>query len=278
MAPYSEPAALNLNIISSFTFPGSAKEATYLFVIDTSGSVGGAPLEGIKNSAREFIRLMGQNDRAGIMTFDDDPKLISSFTSEKKLLRQKIDKLRTAGKKTVLFDALMAASNLISREDREYRFIVLISDGKDEGSHSTIDNVIQETRRSGASILSIGYSKVEKEHLTSLRKLAGQTGGDFVHAPHFHDILTLYDVSRDTGTEETARPAFLEVKSRPTGARVYVNGRLEGETPLNLELPVGKHEIRLALPDYNDWAAQIVAGKGDTIPISVRLLPTEEKK
>ena len=281
MAPINEPAALNLNILSSFPFPGSAKGAAYLFVVDTSGSVKGSPLEGIKKSAREFVRLMGPNDRAGIMTFDDNSELVSPLTSAKTTLRREINKLRTAGTQTVLFDALIKANNFITVEDRENRFMVLFSDGKDEGSQSTLEEVIRETRRSGVSILSVGYSRVEREYLATLRKLAGKTGGDFVYAPHFHDILTLYRASRDTSAEEseveTAGLAFLEVKSKPIGAQVFVDGVSKGKTPLDVELPLGMHGILLTLPDYHDWEAQVELSEEGETPLLVRLLSVGER-
>ena len=272
IAPNAEPAAL---IFSRFRFPGSEKGAAYLFLIDTSGSVKGTPLDGIKKSAKEFATLMGQNDRAGIMTFNDDVELVRSFTAERRAVKHEIDMLRTAGKQTVLFDALIRAIDIISREYNENRFIVLISDGKDEGSHSTLDDVIQATRRSGVSILSIGYSKIQKEYLAVLRGLAGQTGGDFVHAPEFNDVLALYRMSRDTGTEKSVKSPSLQVKSDPIGAQVYVDGSLKGETPLHLELSIGKHDVLLILPDHHDWKATILLEEGGEVPLYVRLLPVE---
>jgi hypothetical protein len=281
MAPINEPTALNLNILSSFPFPGSAKGAAYLFVVDTSGSVKGAPLEGIKKSAREFVRLMGPKDRAGIMTFDDNAELVSPITSEKTTLGREINELRTAGTQTVLFDALIKANNFLTVEDRENRFMVLFSDGKDEGSQSTLEEVTKETHRSGVSILSVGYTRVERDYLAILKKLAGKTGGNFVYAPQFQDILTLYRTSRRAGAEESeivrAIGAFLNVNSRPIGAQVFIDGVSKGKTPLDLELPLGTHEILLTLPHYHDWEAQIELSQKGEIPLLVRLLPTSEK-
>jgi hypothetical protein len=281
MVPVNEPAPLNLKILSFFSFLGSAKGAAYLFVVDTSGSIKGAPLEGIKKSAREFVSLMGENDRAGIMTFDDSSVLVAPFTSIKEPLREAIDKLRIAGNQTVMFDALMKANRIISKEDRQNRFIVLFSDGKDEGSQFTLDKIIKEARRSGVPILSVAYSRVEREYLSIMRKLAEKTGGAFVNAPQFHDILTLYRASRVTLTDDpkakTAIHALLKIKSHPIGAQVFVDGESKGKTPLDLALPLGTYEVRLALPDYYDWEAQIELRKEGETPIRVRLLPVEEK-
>jgi hypothetical protein len=76
----------------------------------------------------------------------------------------------------------------------------------------------------------------------------------------------------DTG-EPVLMVSMLKVHSQPNGAQVYVNGLLVGKTPLAWELPVGKHEVRLALPDYYDWKAQIeLTDRHKTLPVFFRLL------
>lgn len=70
---------------------------------------------------------------------------------------------------------------------------------------------------------------------------------------------------------------FLKVDSNPLGAQVFVDGGFRGPTPLHLELPQGKHEVRLTLADYLDWEAQVEIKEGET-PLVVKLRPMEEKK
>ena len=77
--------------------------------------------------------------------------------------------------------------------------------------------------------------------------------------------------------EPLLRVSMLQVQGQPNGAQVYVNGMLIGETPLAWELPLGKHEVRLALPDYHEWDAQIeLIPEHKTLPIIYRLVPIEE--
>jgi len=201
MVPKEEPAIPDLKSDASLPVPGSEKGAAFLFIMDTSGSVKGAPLEGIKRSAWEFVGLMGANDRAGIMTFNDNAELVRPFTSEKRVLRRKIDKVRTRGRKTILFDALIVAINLIQKEDRESKFLILFSDGKDEGSRSTLQEVIQNIRLTGVSILCIGYSRVERKYLDTLKTIAAETGGISADTPQFQDIVMLYKTARDIDSQ-----------------------------------------------------------------------------
>ena len=77
-------------------------------------------------------------------------------------------------------------------------------------------------------------------------------------------------VSATTGTLTTQ----LRVESRPTNARVFVDGRLIGTTPLALEqIEAGEHNIRLELDGYRSWSTvvQIVEGKGTRVGASLEM-------
>lgn len=54
------------------------------------------------------------------------------------------------------------------------------------------------------------------------------------------------------------------VDSRPRGARVSINGKAVGVTPLRVpEIPIGSHVVRMELPDYRIWssATRVEAGE-----------------
>ena len=47
----------------------------------------------------------------------------------------------------------------------------------------------------------------------------------------------------------------LRVTSSPEAAEVYVDGTLRGSTPLVVELPAGKHSVRVDSPRLEHWRA-----------------------
>ena len=53
----------------------------------------------------------------------------------------------------------------------------------------------------------------------------------------------------------------LRVTSRPVEAEVYVDGTLRGLTPLSVELPAGKHSVRIGSPRLEHWRAAEVTVK-----------------
>ena len=76
---------------------------------------------------------------------------------------------------------------------------------------------------------------------------------------------------------ESVKRGLLKVDSKPVGAQVFVDGGFRGAAPLQLDLPTGKHEVRLTSPDYLEWEAQVEINEGET-PLLVQLRPIEEKK
>ena len=72
--------------------------------------------------------------------------------------------------------------------------------------------------------------------------------------------------------QTVAQPATLQVKSRPGGAKLYLDGEYKGTTPIELHTAAEKHEVKLELLGHLDWQAQLDLSKGGKIPLSVRLL------
>ena len=89
-------------------------------------------------------------------------------------------------------------------------------------------------------------------------------------------------LNRQQPTRQAARPAptasapasggftgSIYVDSRPRGARVYVDNRAVGNTPLSIpDLPVGSHVVRLELPDHRTWSSSTRVTVGETVKVS----------
>lgn len=72
--------------------------------------------------------------------------------------------------------------------------------------------------------------------------------------------------------QSPAASSSLAVTSTPDGAQVFVDSMFKGTTPLNILLVPGSYEVRLNLPDYYEWEAQIQIGEADPTPLTVRLV------
>jgi hypothetical protein len=53
---------------------------------------------------------------------------------------------------------------------------------------------------------------------------------------------------------------------------VSIDGEHHGQTPLEVSLPPGAHEVRLTLPDHGDWEAQVKVAENRVTQIPVELI------
>ncbi|MFZ5471085.1 MAG: PEGA domain-containing protein [Myxococcota bacterium] len=68
----------------------------------------------------------------------------------------------------------------------------------------------------------------------------------------------------------------VQVKSRPAGARVYLNGAFQGFTPVSLQtLPMGKHLLRIDRPGFQQ-VGELLEVSADDRELFVDLKPTPE--
>ncbi|CAN5777983.1 hypothetical protein BH18ACI5_BH18ACI5_16830 [soil metagenome] len=80
--------------------------------------------------------------------------------------------------------------------------------------------------------------------------------------------------SRET-REAPTPPGSLYIDSRPRGARVFVDGKPVGVTPVRVpDLPSGSHVVRLELPDHRPWttSARVRAGEQERVSGSLELI------
>jgi PKD repeat protein len=66
----------------------------------------------------------------------------------------------------------------------------------------------------------------------------------------------------------------LDVRTSPSGARLYVNGVFRGHTPRSLNLVPGFHDVLVQLSGHRDYAARVFLVAGRVRTLEVVLLPT----
>lgn len=181
------------------TFKNSGEKLAWLISVDVSGSMAGTPLKDMKDSLLSLF-----SDRSslqiGLISFGNESKIEFGIENkdEDKLLTDAVLKLKDHGgrSETKLFQALYEAVDYFEESSKTADFplrrrILVISDGKDEGSNVSSQTVINRAKSLGISIDTVGKGRIEPQYIESLRLLAEGTGGYFVHAAP--DRLSLSD-------------------------------------------------------------------------------------
>src|SRR6266403_2489775 len=122
-----------------------------VLLLDVSGSVE-ERIDFIRKAARDFLSTASPQDRISIISFRDDIKVISGFSTDRRLLSQKLDEI-AAGGATALWDALGYTLVYTLKPLRgERTAVVILSDGDDNKSFIPFPAILEATIESGALI------------------------------------------------------------------------------------------------------------------------------
>lgn len=163
-------------------------------LLDTSTSMGeGDKLaSAIKGALRFFQTVIQPKDRAAVITFNDAPSLAVRFTNQEELLTGGLTGLQAAGN-TALYDSLVYALYYFGGVKGK-RAIVLLSDGRDEGSRYTYEAALEYARRSGVALYTVGIAinTSQSDVRLKLSRLADETGGRSFFIDRATEIERIY--------------------------------------------------------------------------------------
>jgi Ca-activated chloride channel homolog len=234
-------------------------------LMDTSNSIRDR-LKFEQDAATSFLYsvIRRTKDQAFVMTFDDEPSVLQTFTDDAGRLRDEIVKTR-AGGGTAVYDAIYTAcAQELSHPPRPpgdqpdvvRRVMIVISDGDDNLSTHTRAEAIEMAQLYSVVIYTISTSTQwiqlsqtdpykladRKTHLTEgdkiLQDLAEETGGRAFFPYHVDDLDQSF---QDIGDE---------LRNQYSIAYIPTNSVLDGRY----------HRIRIEVPDHKGY--QVRARRG----------------
>jgi len=169
--------------------PQSKLPLRLALLVDTSGSVREQfPFE--KRAATKFVQkvLNSTSDLAFIAGFSSETAITQDFSSNQGELGEGIQKLANGGG-TALFDAVSLACWKLAKypdDDRVARVVVILSDGEDNSSRTTLKQAIQITEKTNVTIYTINTNEHEGPKTDAdriLEELAERSGGEAINMP-----------------------------------------------------------------------------------------------
>lgn len=147
-----------------------------------------------KAAALEFFEhVITPKDRGALIVFNDHPLLAVKLTNQLQALAGGLAGVK-AERGTSLYDSVVF-SLFYFNGVKGQRAIVLLSDGKDEGSRFNFDETLDFARRAGVAIYTIGLDipRSESEARKVLKKLADETGGRDFFIKDTAELKGIYD-------------------------------------------------------------------------------------
>ncbi|MGF6754532.1 FHA domain-containing protein [Paraburkholderia sp. GAS42] len=233
----------------------SADTATTVIVcVDHSGSMQRA-LPAIKSALQDAFAVQRPDLNASLLSFGSTiSDRLQPLSAAPEAVSRAISGIRAdvgADGKTLLYSAVLeAVKRLKDNPATKSSIVLVISDGKDEGSWVSLDSLINAAKVPGLHIDSIGYGKLAPQWSVSLKNMSAATGGTYVLAHSDPELSEL--IKADLGTAPL--PAFKVQFDYPASSatvapgaailRYAVQGASAASVPVNgpIAAPEAKHE------------------------------------
>lgn len=164
-------------------------------VFDCSGSMGGK-LSKSREAVAQFLKTANPGDEFSLIKFADHADLVVRLTRRAEEIQNRLSFLQARGS-TALLDAIALSMNKMKRAHNSRKALLIVSDGGDNCSRSTLRELRNRIREANVQIYAIGIlepagmrgrSLEELTGPTLLSEIAEQTGGLMFEVENLNDL------------------------------------------------------------------------------------------
>jgi VWFA-related protein len=154
------------------------------FIFDTSGSMNGLLPEG-RAAAAELLKFADPQDEFCLVEFDTRPRMVIPLTSNASPIGLEVMNTDSRGS-TALFDALFMGIHELRKSKKGKKALVLISDGRDNHSRYTADEINNIVKESDVLIYTVAIGAGHDADSTSgvgrMRRISELSGAHMFEA------------------------------------------------------------------------------------------------
>jgi VWFA-related protein len=187
-------------------------------VVDTSGSMEGEKWTNARQALNRFLlQLLDREDEVFLYRFDNQPELVENWTTDRERIAGGLGRIRPRGA-TSLYDAVSEAVPVAQNGRHRKKALVVISDGNDTNSRTTIRELKQQIRESEVLVYAIG---IDSQAVATIG--SGRTPPP-VASPPQGPRLPIPLPFPMPGRRNPPDPPYNPPPAPPAGGRVYSRG------------------------------------------------------
>jgi len=213
-------------------------------IIDHSGSMTNK-LKDVTAGAQAFVHSSNPNDQMFVVNFNEVASLGlpvgMGFSDNAGRLGAAIWAAPAIGT-TALYDAIVEGLKRLQKGSSDKKVLIVISDGGDNASKATLDQVLKMTEQSSAMIYTIGVFDPDDPDKNPgvLQRLARQTGGEAFFPAEVGETLRICErIARDIRDQYTIGFSSMSAKKDGTYHKVRLTARAKTDGKLLVRTRAG---------------------------------------
>ncbi len=182
--------AYNGDAIENFQLNGVSSGVDVIIVVDTSGSMTPTAMIAARQAATTLVDRLPDNARVGVIGFSDTVTVLNEPTSDHSVARSNINSL-SAGGDTALWDGLVEASRQGTNTNGILPYVVVLSDGANDGGVAGQQEAIDVLEASGSALYAVFIDSPSADG-TELQEAVESLNGIYVEADS-GELQTAYE-------------------------------------------------------------------------------------
>lgn len=164
-------------------------------LVDESGSMrADGAMEAAKAALTKFLEGLDPAAKVRVTGFGDTVRVLADWETPRARAVERVKGLAATASQTLLFDGLAEVMKAMRAEVSGRRAIIVLTDGRDEGSRLTADDVARLAEDLGIPVFALGYGP--NADMRTLERIAQISGGWTVQAHRPGDLGSFYEFVR----------------------------------------------------------------------------------
>ncbi len=217
----------------------SPLDSAVVLAVDSSDSMAGRPFKAALAAVRAFAAGRTSAERIGFVAFNGRVRVVQQPTDDPDELGRALDHPPALGYGTHVYDAVIRSLDLLSESNTRTGTIILLSDGADIGSVSTLEAAVSAAQQQRVRIFTVGLRSKSYDP-APLQALANATGGSYSEARSAVELADIYTtLGHRLASQYLVRYRSDALPGSDVTVRLAINGIGHGAAEYTAPKPTG---------------------------------------